>query len=83
MGHKVDIMFNNLYKDCTIEELHDLWNGYKKAEYEVGFYKNDNPMTKYKNKYVELYGVYGVILSENDLLRAIAYKVFENNIDNI
>ena len=79
MKYKKDILENNLYAGCTMEELHDLWEGYKKAAYEVGWYTEDNPMTKYKDKYVERIGSLGVVLSEQDLLRAIAYKCFEEN----
>lgn len=66
------ILENNLFKDCSQEELRILWNGMKRF-YEDGFFAEDNPVTPYKNKYCERSNI-GVIQTEQDLLRAIVVK---------
>lgn len=77
MINKDKILANNLFADCPTYKLHELWNGYKKAEYEDGWFEEDNPVTPYKEQYVNRIGPLGVTLCEVDLLRAIAYRYFE------
>lgn len=74
-----NILKDNLFADCTMEELEILWNGYLKAAYDDGWYEEDNPLTPYKEKYLEKMGHFGVIQTQNDLMMAIAFKTFGKN----
>lgn len=64
------ILKNNKFAGCSREELAILWLGLKKF-YAEGWYTEDNPLTPYKNAYCEESHI-GVLLVEQDLLRAIA-----------
>ena len=64
------ILQNNKFADCSREELAVLWWGLK-SFYNEGWYTADNPLTPYKNAYCEESHI-GVVLVEQDLLRAIA-----------
>lgn len=78
MHTKIDIMQGNLFIDCSLAELKILWQGYIQANYVKGWYEEDNPLTPYKERYIEEFGCLGLMQTEIDLLRAIAFKTFEN-----
>lgn len=62
-----------------MEELKILWNGYLESAYNVGWYEEDNPLTPYKERYLEKMGHFGILQVSNDLLTAIAFKTFERD----
>lgn len=64
---------NNKFANCTRSELLSLWYGLKRI-YAEGWDTTgttDNPLTPYKDAYCEESNM-GLILVEQDLLRAIA-----------
>ena len=69
------ILKNNKFADCSKEELAVLWSGLKRF-YSDGYCTADNPLTPYKNAYCEESHI-GVLLVEQDLLRAIACEFLE------
>lgn len=64
------ILKNNKFANCIRSELLSLWHNLERV-YAEGWCANDNPLTPYKDAYCEESSM-GLILVEQDLLRAIA-----------
>lgn len=65
------ILKNNKFANCTRSELLSLWYGLKRF-YAEGLCADDNLFTFYKDAYCKEFSSIGVILCEQDLLRALA-----------
>lgn len=61
---------DNLFMALSKDSLKSLWEGYKRAVYEVGWYEPNNPMLPYIMYYQSRF-------CETMLLEAIAFKFIE------
>ena len=71
------ILEGNKFADCTIEELHNYWNEMKDFFYNDGWISSDTPLGKMRDVYCNEF-LTGVVVMEQDLMRAIVCKVFDN-----
>ena len=72
---KEKILQNNLFSDCSEEELRQYWDEMKEF-YRDGWIAFGTHLGDMRNKYCEKYPT-GIVIMEQDLLRAIAIKMFE------
>ena len=72
------ILTGNKFVNCTRSELLSLWYGFKRMCTE-GRATTDNPLTPYKDAYCKKSNIAGLLLTELDLLIAIAYEFCEND----
>lgn len=70
-----EILRGNKFANMTYDDLQLMWDGLKRF-YEYGCFAWDNPLRPYKQLYCEESPV-GIMRVEQDLLRAIACKMFE------
>lgn len=68
---------DNVFMALPKDNLKCLWEGYKRAIYEIGWYEHDNPMLPYIMYYQKERGVGGTRFCETMLLEAIAFKFIE------
>ena len=66
----------NKFADCTIEELHNYWNEMKDF-YENGWISSDTLLGKMRDIYCKEFPA-GIVIMEQDLMRAICCKVFDS-----
>ena len=72
---KEKILQNNLFSDCSEEELRQYWDAMKEF-YRDGWIAFGTKLGDMRDKYCEMYPA-GIVIMEQDLLRAIAIKMFE------
>lgn len=68
---------DNVFMALSKDSLKCLWEGYKRAIYEIGWYEHDNPMLPYIMYYQKEQGIKGTRFCETLLLEAIALKFVE------
>lgn len=68
---------DNIFVNLTKDELRTLYEGYKRAVYEIGWYEHDNPMLSYIMHFQKERGISGTRFCETLLLEAIAFKIIE------
>lgn len=67
----------NVFMKLSKDTLKLLWEGYKRAVYDIGWYEHDNPMLPHVMYYQKLQGISGTKLCETLFLEAIAFKFME------
>ena len=72
---KEKILHNNLFDSCTKEELSQYWDEMK-TFYRDGWISSDTALGMMKDNYCNKYAD-GVVIMEQDLLRAIACVAFD------
>ena len=73
---KEKILRGNLFSDCSEEELRQYWDAMKEF-YRDGWITFGTKLGDMRDKYCEISPA-GIVIMEQDLLRAIAVKVFED-----
>ena len=72
---KEKILQNNLFADCSEEELRQYWDEMKEF-YRDGWIAFGTHLGDMRDKYCEKYSA-GIVIMEQDLLRAITVKMFD------
>ena len=72
---KEKILQCNLFADCSEEELRQYWDQMKEF-YRDGWIASWTTLGEMRDKYCDMYPA-GIVIMEQDLLRAIAIKMFE------
>lgn len=72
---KEKILQNNLFSDCSEEELRRYWDEMKEF-YRDSWIASGTPLGDMRDKYCEKSPV-GIVIMEQDLLRAITVKMFD------
>ena len=72
---KEKILQNNLFSNCSEEELRQYWDEMKEF-YRDGWIAFGTHLGDMRDKYCEKYPA-GIVIMEQDLLIAIAIKMFE------
>ena len=72
---KEKILQNNLFADCSEEELRQYWDEMKEF-YRDGWIASWTTLGEMRDKYCDMYPT-GIVIMEQDLLRAIVIKMFE------
>ena len=73
---KKKILQGNLFADCSEEELRLYWDEMKEF-YRDGWIAFGTKLADMRDKYCEIYHPTGIIVMEQDLLRAITVKMFD------
>ena len=73
---KEEILNGNLFADCSEEELRQYWDEMKEF-YRDGWIAFGTHLGDIRDKYCEKYPA-GIVIMEQDLLRAITVKMFDN-----
>lgn len=71
-----EILKENEFANCTIEELHNYWEEMKDF-YSCGSIDFNTPLGKMRDIYCSKYPT-GIVIMEQELMRAIVCKVFDN-----
>ena len=69
------ILKGNLFADCSEEELRQYWDEMKEF-YRDGWIAFGTHLGDMRDKYCDMYPA-GIVIMEQDLLRAIAVKMFD------
>ena len=72
---KEKILKGNLFSDCSEEELRQYWDAMKEF-YRDGWIAFGTKLGDMRDKYCEIHPA-GIVIMEQDLLRAIAIKMLE------
>lgn len=72
---KEKILQNNLFADCSEEELRQYWDEMKEF-YRDGWIAFGTHLGDMRDKYCEKHPT-GIVIMEQDLLRAITVKMFD------
>lgn len=72
---KEEILNGNLFADCSEEELRQYWDQMKLFYRDV-WIASGTALGEMRDKYCDMYPA-GIVIMEQDLLRAIAIKMFD------